>query len=132
MKFLLEFVTCYGSRGSRASSMQPQPPVEETRSLVTENLRSFRRKRVRVVKARGAGASAEWHPSLVSISEDGGLIEKESPPAAPEKKAKRRSGSTRKVHHGRNYSDDNEPGSRSGQSSLLMVVPAFSASPFMF
>ncbi|KAK6934373.1 hypothetical protein RJ641_034528 [Dillenia turbinata] len=132
MRFLLEFVTCYGSRCSRASPMQPPPPPEETRSLVTENLRSCRRKRARVVKSRGAPASAEWHPSLVSISEDGGLMVKESPPIAAEKKAKRQSGSTGKVHRGRNYSDKNEPASRSGQSSLVMVIPAFSASPFMF
>ncbi|KZV55972.1 hypothetical protein F511_21591 [Dorcoceras hygrometricum] len=61
MKFLLDFMTCYGS----CSSEVRRPPGEESRMLmVQEHRHPVGRKRGRVKERH------EWRPRLSSISED--------------------------------------------------------------
>ncbi|XP_010533523.1 PREDICTED: uncharacterized protein LOC104809286 isoform X2 [Tarenaya hassleriana] len=124
MKFLLVLVPCFGHQQFHRSSAADEPRVEETRSLMrTPSRRS--RKRVRI---SGGGASAEWRPSLTSISEDrpSSATVKSGSCGRDERKVRRksRSGSGGWSSHVRGRSED------FGASET--AIPAFSPTPFMF
>ncbi|PON55759.1 hypothetical protein PanWU01x14_185680 [Parasponia andersonii] len=137
MKFL-EFVSCCGPALTPSGpTVRPEPArrPEETRSLVQPPPppRSRRRRKRGWLGASGSvSASAEWRPSLCSISEDNVVViekkgEENNRTAGSERMVKRKSGSrSPRRTNGVSYSDDY------GRSSFPTVIPAFSPTPFMF
>ncbi|XP_044496725.1 uncharacterized protein LOC123219121 [Mangifera indica] len=121
MRFLLELVSCCGSpeaEGASPVAKLVEPRDEETRSLMR---RSYQRKR----RGRSGGSSTEeWRPSLCSISEDFVMDRTKS---ERERSCKRKNGgSLRDKARFRSCSRD------FGQNSGPSIIPAFSATPFMF
>ncbi|KAJ7948514.1 Serine/threonine-protein kinase MRCK gamma like [Quillaja saponaria] len=126
MRFFLEFVPCCGhviTRRTVEATSSP-PSSEERRSLVPLSRSLRRRKRGR----QNSMSSADWKPSLGSISEDNVVAEKvdeRNGASGSDRKVKRKSGSDDRVHN-RTYNDDYV------RVSLPTVMPTFSATPFMF
>ncbi|KAK7262676.1 hypothetical protein RJT34_30251 [Clitoria ternatea] len=129
MRFILEFVSCCGL----PTQQPPEPTVaraEEERSLVPAAVVS---RRVSRKKHRRTG-SADWRPSLGSISEDPTVLPRESPRPGTVAPA-RRDVNKRSVAGGggaakfryRSYGDGYY-----GPASVPTIMPTFSPTPFMF
>lgn len=103
MKFCFELVSCWGSSAtSRSTDRTPAPSVDETRSLVTSLSRQRRIRRKRSLPT--SSPSAEWKPSLCSISEDKVVAERT---VGSDRAVKRKSsGPTSSRVHVRYVSDD--------------------------
>ncbi|KAH0986807.1 hypothetical protein GBA52_014205 [Prunus armeniaca] len=125
MKFLLEFVSCCGI--ARPATIGEQAPLsEETSSLVPRRMRR-RRKRGRLGNSGSTSPnSAEWRPSLTSISEDNVVAMVVDRTAEVERAVKRKSGQSRTIAQVRSHGEDY------GRASLTTAIPAFSPTPFMF
>lgn len=140
MRFLLECVGCCmmstttsGDASSENLSPPATPRTEETRSLVSRATVSRRRRRT-------SSSTADWRPSLFAISEDNAV------PVGPKKAVEDRNRPAKvavvKPAGSRNVNKRCAPSSvrvnahsrphEFGHNPLPMVVPTFSAAPFMF
>lgn len=110
MKFL-EFVSCCGPAVTSGPAVRPEPVrrQDETSSLVQQPRCRRRRKRGRLGGSGSASASsAEWKPTLCSISEDNVVIEKreENRTVGTVRLVKRKSGARSPRTNGASYNDD--------------------------
>lgn len=121
-----------GEDSTAEPSYPATPRTEETRSLVVAPSEARRRKR-----ASSRNAAADWRPSLFAIAEDNAV------PVGPEKKENRsrpaevvvKPAGSRNVKRCGTSSVRVNVHTRPhdfGHNPLPLVVPAFSAAPFMF
>ncbi|KAF3453554.1 hypothetical protein FNV43_RR03994 [Rhamnella rubrinervis] len=95
--------------GLSSATAAPAPRAEETKSLVKSSRQHQRRKRGRLGQAGlASAASAEWKPSLCSISEDNMIVGKsgDDRTAGAERVVKRKSGPGNARVHVRSFNDD--------------------------
>ncbi|KAH9602525.1 hypothetical protein KSS87_003562 [Heliosperma pusillum] len=143
MRFIFEYVTCC-MMSSPCNNNEPptsRPPSskateDETRSLVTTAKATSGRRRKRTPTR---GSSADWQPSLFAIAEDNAVA---ATPGKNVEKVQRPTVATAKqTSSQRNVKRCVASSSRVGSSSrsydfsrepIPMVIPTFSAAPFMF
>ncbi|KAB2605850.1 hypothetical protein D8674_005567 [Pyrus ussuriensis x Pyrus communis] len=102
MKFLLEFVPCYGATRPITSNSEPVSLSEKTRLLVRAPSRILRCRR-----KRGSSVnSSDWMPLLCSISEDNVAAKVVDRTAAIEIALKRKSGQDRTRVQVRSHDED--------------------------
>ncbi|CAK8577228.1 unnamed protein product [Lathyrus sativus] len=128
MRYLLEFVSCCAT--PTILERETSVPEDEGRWLVpapvvspTVSASSSSSSQRRYRKKHKKSGSADWRPSLGPISEDV-VVQPKGTVASAGKEVKKKTAArgAGKVYH-RNYSDGYH-GS--------MIMPAFSATPFMF
>ncbi|KAK9673993.1 hypothetical protein RND81_12G203700 [Saponaria officinalis] len=150
MRFIFEYVTCCmmmstpcNNKENSSSQVSPssssKAAEDETRSLVAVPPRSGQRRK----RMPTRGSSADWQPSLFAISEDNAATAvtvvktaekvrrqvatpvKQQPPSSSQRNVKRCGVFSGRVNdHSRSYDFSRDP--------IPMVVPTFSAAPFMF
>lgn len=129
MRFLFECVGCCMNSTHESPAMSP---AEETRSLVTlapATTIGCRRKR-----SPARSQAADWRPSLLAISEDNAIPpapvmpdnRNSTAPVTGAGSVKRCGPSPARVNVARSYTR------HFSHDPLPVVVPAFSAAPFMF
>ncbi|KAL9236365.1 hypothetical protein vseg_011045 [Gypsophila vaccaria] len=155
MRFIFDYVTCCmmmstpcnkesaSSHTTHSTSSSTSKAEDETRSLVTAPSRNNSGRRRKRTSTRGS--SADWQPSLFAISEDNDNVNKVvtvakatavkdrpkvaavpvKPTSSSSRNVKRCGGFSGRVNnHSRSYDFSHEP--------IPMIVPTFSAAPFMF
>ncbi|TXG67308.1 hypothetical protein EZV62_008583 [Acer yangbiense] len=98
MRFLLEFVSCYGCRES-SGGVRPEEEslkTEEKKTLVSSIKRNYRRRRRGRFGSGGQSEPAEWKPSLFAIMEDNVALELEKKKSETERVTKRKTGGSHK------------------------------------
>ncbi|XP_011048255.1 PREDICTED: uncharacterized protein LOC105142362 isoform X2 [Populus euphratica] len=134
MKFLLEFVGCFGvSRGGGGPKEVPESvgrlSEEETHALVAVRRNHWRKKRGRGPSTVGNNNSGvEWKPTLSAISENNAAVVVGK--TAGERLVKRKGsvgggGGSRDIASLSDYVENYR------RNRVMAVIPAFSPAPFM-